>query len=517
MNAILGMLKLLHGTDLNARQLDYTSKAESAAQSLLGLLNDILDFSKIDAGKMTLDPQPFELDRLLRDLSVILSSNLGNKPVEVLFDIDPTTPKTLIGDALRLQQVLINLSGNAIKFTAQGEVVLQIKVLSRSGADTLLRIAVRDSGIGIAPENQQHIFDGFSQAEASTTRRFGGTGLGLSISKRLVTLMGGELALDSVLGQGSTFHFTITLPVAEQEINQQRLPAPRQPGPLNVLIADDNAVARELLGHMARSWGWQVDLAANGAQAIERVQVRAQTNQAPYQAIFMDWEMPGMDGWETLTRLRQTLAGSAAPISVMVTAHGRDALSQRSAQERASLSAYLVKPITASMLYDVVAEARAVRSKPRASSRASTEKIGRLQGMRLLVVEDNLINQQVARELLKREGALVEIVDNGLLGVTAVAQANGTTPFDAVLMDLQMPVMDGFAATYAIRHELGLTTLPVIAMTANAMASDREACLAAGMNEHVGKPFNLTHLVTLLLAITGFKPAAAPSTYLIAE
>ena len=363
MNAILGLLKLLQNTELTPQQLDYTSKTEGAAKSLLGLLNDILDFSKIDAGKMALDPQPFGVLPMLRDLSVIVSANVGAKPVEVVFDIDPQTPKALMGDALRLLQVLINLSGNAIKFTAQGEVLIQIKVLEKNGPRTTLRFAVRDSGIGIAPEHQKHIFSGFAQAEVSTTRRFGGTGLGLSISKRLVELMGGELALDSVLGQGSTFYFTLTLDAVDDALQDKPV--------------------------------------------------------------------------------------SSAPV-------------------------------------------------PEPSAKPG--KIKRLQGLRLLVVDDNLINQQVARELLTAEGAMVDIAENGELAVAAVASVS--PQFDAVLMDVQMPVMDGYTATQAIRMQLGLKNLPVIAMTANAMASDRDACLAAGMNDFVGKPFDLTVLVEKLLVYT---------------
>jgi signal transduction histidine kinase/CheY-like chemotaxis protein len=512
MNAILGMLKLLHSTELNPRQLDYTTKAEGAANSLLGLLNDILDFSKIEAGKMDLDPQPFRVDRLLRDLSVILSANVGAKPVEVLFDIDPDVPKILLGDALRLQQVLINLGGNAIKFTTQGEVVLQIKMLQRTATGTTLRIAVRDSGIGIAPENQLHIFDGFSQAEASTTRRFGGTGLGLSICKRLVALMGGELALDSALGVGSTFHFSVTLQSADLVPNDPEKSAARVSESLRVLVVDDNTIARNLLVAMAQSWGWQVDAAANGAQALALLRECAQTGKPPYQVLFVDWQMPDMDGWQTIAQMRQITLPAAMPITVMVTAHGREMLSQRNAQEQAHLHAFLVKPVTADMVFDAVADARAGHSNLRARPRSIATKQGRLKGMRLLVVEDNLINQQVAGELLLAEGAFVEIAGNGALGVAAVAAAK--PPFDAVLMDLQMPVMDGYEATEAIRLTWGATELPVIAMTANAMASDRAACLAAGMNDHVGKPFDLNHLVEVLLshtkrASTGPKPMGA--------
>jgi CheY-like chemotaxis protein len=505
MNAILGMLRLLQNTALLPRQLDYAVKAEGAARSLLGLLNDILDFSKVEAGKMTLDPRPFRTDRLLRDLSVILSANVGPRGVEVLFDIDPQVPQTLLGDDMRLQQVLINLGGNAIKFTERGEVVLRLRVLERGDSDVLLEFAVRDSGIGIAPENQARIFSGFTQAEASTTRRFGGTGLGLAICQRLVAMMGGELLLDSTLGQGSTFHFTVRLaltdlPVADADEPTLVLP-PRQLGALRVLIADDNATARDVLATMVATLGWRADIAASGAEAVALAQRQSEAG-TPYQAIFVDWQMPGLDGWETSRRIRQQAAPAAStPLLVMVTANGREALAQRSSEERALLSGFLVKPVTSSMLFDAVADAHLALAQPELLRRRAPDRGQRLAGLRLLVVEDNANNQQVAQELLTDEGALVELAANGLIGLEAVAAAD--PPFDAVLMDLQMPVMDGFTATSRIRSELGLAALPIIAMTANAMASDREACLAAGMNDHVGKPFDLTQLVTLLRRLTG--------------
>ncbi|HPW28247.1 MAG TPA: response regulator [Rhodoferax sp.] len=515
MNAILGMLKLLNNTDLTARQIDYASKAEGAAKSLLGLLNDVLDFSKIEAGKMELDPQPFRIDRLLRDLSVILSANVGNKPLEVLFDLDPAMPPVLVGDAMRLQQVLINLAGNAIKFTPKGEVVVQFRVLSRTDRETLLHIAVRDSGIGIAPENQLRIFQGFSQAESSTTRRFGGTGLGLSICKQLIELMGGHLALDSVLNRGSTFHFNVKLGNALQVPGDANPPAQRTPMPMNILVVDDSETARDLTTAMAQSWGWRVDAAAGGLQALALIEARARTKQPPYDAMLVDWMMPDMDGWETIDRIHQLGPQVQTPVMVMVTAHGRELLSQRSAQEQARLNAFLVKPITASMLFDAIVDARAGLSNLRTKPRLRSSTSGQLEGMRLLVVEDNLINQQVARELLSAEGAIVEIADNGQAGVDAVA--NAQQPFSAVLMDIQMPVMDGYAATRFIRQDMGLATLPIIAMTANAMASDREDCLRAGMNDHVGKPFDLPNLIEVLLQHTrrprigASAPAAKPT------
>ena len=522
MNAILGLLSLLQNTDQTAQQIDYTSKTLGAAKSLLGLLNDILDFSKMDAGKMTLDPQPFRVATLLRDLSVILSATTGKKSLEVLFDTDPGVPGTLLGDAMRLQQVLTNLASNAIKFTAHGEVRVHIRLLARDPGGCRLRFAVSDTGIGISIENQRHIFDGFSQAEASTTRRFGGTGLGLTISRQLVALMGGELSVDSVPDQGSTFHFTITLPEAsplEPVLPTALDLAGGIPAQFQVLVVDDYPAARDIHASLAESLGWQVDAVNTGAEALAHVGARAAANQPPYQAVLIDWQMPDMDGWETIRRIQQlTPPQGTAPIMIMVTTLGRDMLSQRTPQEQASLHSFLSKPVTALMLRDSVRDALAGRSNLRSRSRLLLDRAQPLKGMRLLVVEDNLINQQVARELLTNEGALVEIAGNGQLGVAAVAGA--TTAFDAVLMDLQMPVMDGFEATHAIRHELGLTQLPIIAMTANAMASDREACLAAGMNEHIGKPFNLKQLTQLLCRLvtetqsgnTASRPAPDPAT-----
>ena len=519
MNAILGMLSLLRKTELDARQADYAQKTQGAARSLLGLLNDILDFSKVEAGKMTLDPQPFRVDQMLRDLSVILSTNVGAKPVEVLFDIDPSLPRRLVGDAMRLQQVLINLGGNAIKFTAQGEVVLSMVVVARSAAGVTVEVAMRDSGIGIAPENQARIFSGFTQAEASTTRRFGGTGLGVAISQRLVALMGGELKLDSVLGQGSRFHFCVTLPVddeaaeALQGTGSAGTPAPAFAAPaaaLRALIVDDNPIAREVLERMGQSLGWTVDVAESGEQALTRLRARAAAG-TPCQAVFVDWQMPGLDGWQTSQRISELGLAGTPPVVVMVTAHGREMLGQRSAAEQALLDGFLVKPVTASMLFDALVDARAGHDHAH-PSRVGVGVAGggqRLAGMRLLVTEDNLNNQQVARELLEDEGAVVQIANDGQEAVAAVAAAD--PPFDVVLMDLQMPVMDGFTATVRIRQDLGLHSLPIVAMTANAMASDREACLAAGMNDHVGKPFDLDHLVGVLRKHAGRQDLAAPA------
>ncbi|WP_168224855.1 hybrid sensor histidine kinase/response regulator [Rhodoferax aquaticus] len=506
MNAILGMLALLQHTDLTSRQRDYASKTEGAAKSLLGLLNDILDFSKVDAGKMTLEREPLRPDALLRQLAVVLSANVGAKNIEVLFDVDPALPEVVLGDAMRLQQVLINLCGNAIKFTTVGQVVLALQVQACSAEEVTVQFSVQDTGIGIAPEHQQHIFSGFSQAEASTTRRFGGTGLGLAICKRLVELMGGQIGINSTPGVGSTFFFTITLPVVA-DLEDAENAQGTQSAMRRALVVDDNPIAGALLVRMVQSLGWTAHLATSGAQALALVAATHGPNsEPPYDVVYMDWQMPEMDGWQTTAALQQWCAQSGlAPLrTVMVSAHGRENLSQRSPDEQALLHGFLVKPVTASMLREAADEQAPGHSRVRQSARGGSS-LRQLNGMRILVVEDNLINQQVAEELLTMEGAVVSLAANGLLGVEAVRAA--APPFDAVLMDIQMPVLDGYGATQRIREDLGLTALPIVAMTANAMAGDREMCLARGMTDHVGKPFDMAQLVSLLIRTTRFTPS----------
>ncbi|MDC8772229.1 CHASE domain-containing protein [Roseateles albus] len=504
MNAILGMLTLLRKTEMTPRQADYAAKSDGAARQLLGLLNEILDFSKIEAGKMELDPQPFGLDQLLRDLAVILAANVGAKPVEVLFDIDPALPQRLIGDAMRLQQVLINLGGNAIKFTPSGEVLLRVQLLQRSGAEVTLQFSVRDSGIGIAAENQTRIFSGFTQAESSTTRRFGGTGLGVAISQRFVALMGGELTLESELGRGSRFAFTISLPLAP---DQQQGDASAQGAAWRTLIVEDNTHARVLLASMGQALGWQVEQAASGDQALSLMQAAARAGM-PYQLVFVDGQMPGLDGWQTCQRIAHLGLKGDALVLLMVTAQGRDLYAQQVQTEQDSVDGFVLKPLTASMLFDAALAAREARSQAQPKRRAGTAPgEQRLAKLRLLLVEDNPNNQQVASELLTDEGAVVEIANHGREAVELLV----ATPeaFDVVLMDLQMPVMDGLSAARFIRQELGLSRLPIVAMTANAMSSDREACLAAGMNDHIGKPFNLDELVRVLRRLGGLEQGLA--------
>jgi PAS domain S-box-containing protein len=498
MNAVLGMLQLLQQTQMSERQQDYAAKAHSAASALLGLLNDILDFSKVEAGKLALDPHPFRLDKLWRDLAVILSANVGAKNIEVLFRIDPALPALVVGDALRLQQILLNLAGNAIKFTEHGEVVLSADVLARTGTTLSVAFAIRDSGIGISEEQCMRIFDGFSQAEASTARRYGGTGLGLAISQRLVRLMGGKLQVSSKLGQGSVFDFIVDFGVAEQQpapsVSDALAPGHALMRGLKCLVVDDNDVARTVLSEMAASFGWQVDAAEGGQQALAAVAAQMQ-RQLAYDVVLIDWRMPGLDGWETSCRIRAMAPEGQMPLIVMVTAHDRELLAQRHLEMAPVLDGFVVKPVTASMLFDAVADARMENRVPLAA--IAMPSMQRLAGLRLLLVDDNPANQQVAGELLGNDGAQVEVVNSGPMAIAAISRP-GPLP-DLILMDIQMPEMDGYEATHAIQKQLGAASPPIVAMTANAMAADRIAALEAGMADHVGKPFDLTQLIEVIL------------------
>ncbi len=506
MNAVLGLLQLIQRTSLSDQQRDYAQKAHAAAKSLLGILNDILDFSKVEMGKLELEQVNFHLDQLLRNLSVVLSTAVEKKNIEVLFDIDATIPHSLIGDALRLQQILLNLTGNALKFTEQGEVVVQLHTLETLSDRTTIEFAVQDTGIGIPDDKLSKIFDSFTQAETSTTRRFGGTGLGLAISHRLVSLMGGELTVDSTPGQGSCFKFTLTFQRdrAQESSTITRELNTSQPN-LTVLIVDDNAHARNFLKQMAEQLGWHTDLASSGLEALQKVEAQKASNQGRYDVIFIDRNMPGLNGWETALRLRETQQHGTAPIIMMDTGAGREQLPNYVTTDHQPVDGYLVKPITASMLFDIVADISAGHSVS-IDRRAPLTPITRhLSGLHILLVEDNAMNQQVARELLIHEGALVDVAGDGR---QALAKISATRhPFDIILMDIQMPIMDGFEATNLLRQQFGFKELPIIAMTANALPSDREACLAAGMNDHISKPIDIEVLIKTIVKFIPAIPA----------
>ena len=484
MNAILGMLQLLQRSGLATRQSDYTSKAEAAARALLGILNDILDFSKVEAGKMVLEVQPFNIDRLLREIGVILSTNLGEKPVELIFEQCDDVPRWIVGDAMRLQQILINLAGNAVKFTDTGEIHVRVAVLETRGEELVLEFSVRDTGIGIAQDQLVRIFDGFSQADASTARRYGGSGLGLAISRRLVSMMGGQLQADSQPRNGSTFRFTI---VCQRDSAHQPADALQQMTGLRCLIVDDHDGARAACATMLQSLGWQVRQAASGLAALELVTL------ACYDVILLDWRMPDLDGCQTAELLRHLDLTPTPALIALTAGNGSEECAALLELQPELFDGAVSKPLTASAIYDVVADLR-LGSTPVAGPTAHGA--GQLTGLRLLLVEDNAINQQVARELLCSEGATVVVANDGH---AAVAMATGKgDAYDAVLMDVQMPGMDGYSATRAIRQRADLANLPIIAITANAMASDRAEALAAGMNDHVGKPFQLAELISVI-------------------
>jgi PAS domain S-box-containing protein len=505
MNAILGLLDLLQRTELTPRQYDYAHKVEAAAQSLLGILNDILDFSKVEAGKLELESIPFSLDEVLRNLAVILAASVNERPLEVIFDIDREIPEQLIGDPMRLQQILLNLAGNAIKFTPRGEVQLGVSLRRLNATQAEIDFIVRDTGIGIAADKLSSLFEGFSQAEASTSRRFGGSGLGLAISRHLAQLMKSQLTANSQPGQGSEFRFTVCFGRPAPDSGHATTAAPRR-----LLIVDDNASSRAALGRMASSSGSEVDQADGGAAGIARVD-HANRQQRPYDAVLVDWQMPGMDGWETCQHLRQLPGDGQLPIVLMLSARDREQLAQRQAQQgEQGHTAYLSKPTTPSLLQAAIASACSADGRIAGSARkAPRARPRRLTGLRLLVVEDNPINQQVAQELLAHEGAEVSIASSGQQGIDLIAQRPGS--FDAVLMDIQMPGMDGYTATRLIRQQVG-SGLPIIAMTANALPQDRQASLDAGMDDHIGKPIDLNGLVaTLLRHCRGDSAAAAPT------
>ncbi|GAB3254185.1 hypothetical protein GCM10027296_22160 [Chitinimonas naiadis] len=497
MNAVLGMLQLVQRTQLSARQQDYIDKAEGAAKSLLGILNDILDFSKVDAGKMLLDIHPFDIEQLMRDLAVVLSGNQHGKQVEVLFDLDPVMPRHLLGDRLRLQQVLINLAANALKFTLKGEVVVTIRCIESIGKRVRMTFSVRDSGIGIAPDQLQGIFEGFKQAEASTTRRFGGTGLGLAISRRLVELMGGTLSVRSELGGGSEFSFQLDFDIAEDSASlSMHTPNSR---PLNVLVVDDNVAAREVISHIAQAEGWNV-LEAQGGEAAFFQLAAARLAGRPIDIVLLDWQMPGEDGLQIARDIRSSSWESKPPAVIMITAYGRDVLAEAQLRVDVPFIEFLTKPITPVQLNGAVA--RAISGVQIVHQRTEEpRRPQRLSGLQLLIVEDNALNRQVVSELLGAEGALITLACGGLEGVDIVLRHPDR--FDLIIMDVQMPDIDGLEATRRIRAVPACRTVPILAMTANASAADRQVCLDAGMDEHIGKPIDLEATVAVICSLTG--------------
>jgi signal transduction histidine kinase/DNA-binding response OmpR family regulator len=495
MNAILGMSHLALQSKLNPQQHNYVEKVHRAAESLLGIINDILDFSKIEAGHLDMERVPFELGAVLDDLATQVGMKAEEKGLELLFALPLGLPAALEGDPMRLGQVLLNLGNNAVKFTERGEIVVKVEELARGESGVLLRFEVRDSGIGISAEQQRRLFQPFTQADTSTSRRFGGTGLGLAISSHLVRKMGGEIGLESTPGRGSRFHFTARFGLPPQLATAEP-PAAQLQG-LRVLIADDNEVARELLLEMTRAFGLAPAAVADGAAALRAVE-QADAADRPIQLLLLDWKMPVADGIECLAGLARTRLRHPPPVVLMLTAFCRDEVVRRLAGQQLNAAATLMKPVTPSTLLDACLGALRLSAQhaPRGEQRDEALQQHRvsLAGARILLVEDNPINQELAHDLLGRAGVVLTMADNGEQALERLAQDD----FDAVLMDCQMPVMDGYAATRALRQQPRWRELPVIAMTANAMVGDREKVLAAGMNDHVAKPIKVDELFTTL-------------------
>ncbi len=493
MNAVLGMLQLIQRTQLTHAQQDYVTKARSAAQSLLGILNDILDFSKIDAGKLELDPVAFSIEDLLEELAVILSANQKEQNVEVIFDTPVDLPKEIIADKLRLQQILVNLSGNALKFTTSGHVLVSIQRLSQTPDRIQLRISVEDTGIGISKEQQQKIFAGFTQAEASTTRRYGGTGLGLVICKRLAGLMGSDLHLESEPGKGSKFWFDLDLAVANKAPFFDQKPDQY----CRVLLIDDKPVLLDVYNKTLSALGHKIDTATSIQMAISAV------NQSTdgYDIIILDWKIGDESGLTFINELKQITGLKKEPAIVMTASYNQDIFRKINTDERKNITNLLVKPLSARQL--ILACHHITSPATENQHEVIPQNMQPLNGVHLLVVEDNELNRQVAFELLGIAGANVELAEGGIEGVTKVQQ--NCSRYDLVLMDIQMPDIDGYEATRRIRQDSRCARIPIVAMTANASAADRQACLDAGMNEHTGKPFDIDKLVPLIQSLISQK------------
>jgi two-component system, sensor histidine kinase and response regulator len=483
MNAIIGLAHLALKTDLTAKQRDYVSKVHNAGTSLLGIINDILDFSKIEAGKLDIETTGFRLDDVIDSVTTMTGQKAHERGLEFLVDVPASLPQNLLGDPLRLGQIITNLVNNAVKFTERGEVRVRVDLLEKTGQKVNLRFAVKDSGIGMTPEQVARLFRPFTQADMSTTRKHGGTGLGLTISKRLVEMMGGQIWIESKPGEGSTFFFTAWLGLGSQ-VERGRV-VPEELQALNVLVVDDNPAAREILADSLQGVAPRVDMVSSGAEAVAAVKAHAASD--PYGVVFMDWKMPGMDGLQAASRIRDDPGISVKPAVVLVTAFGRDEV--REEAEAAGIDGFLVKPVTKSMLVDTLVSIFAP-SAAEVGASVSGEAETRLPGVRILLVEDNEINQQIARELLEEVGAAVSIASNGREAVEKLLEGPQPPPFEVTLMDLQMPELDGYQATAKIRADPRFAALPIIAMTAHATLEERERCLAAGMVDHISKPID---------------------------
>ena len=493
MNAVIGLSHLALKTELTARQRDYISKVQASGQHLLGIINDILDFSKVEAGKLDLENADFGIEKLLDSTSSLVFEKAQAKGLELVIDIAPDVPTNLVGDSLRLGQILLNYANNAVKFTEKGEIVISVRASERTAKDVLLSFRVQDTGIGLAPDQIQRLFKSFSQADTSTTRRFGGTGLGLAISKKLAGLMGGEVGVESEYGKGSTFWFSARLEIGKAT-RREFVPNPDLRG-RRALVVDDSDHARAVIIDMLEEMTFVTHGVRSGQGAIEEVR-RAHENGHPYDVVYLDWRMPGMDGMEAARCIR-ALGLELTPMILMVTAYGREEVLKEAGN--AGIQNVLVKPVNPSVLFDmtmdVLGRHDARRGDAAVAEAGVDHRIQALRGARILLVEDNDINQQVARELLEDAGFAVDVADNGAVALEKLEVVR----YDLVFMDMQMPVMDGVTATQRIRSLKRFDTVPVVAMTANAMEQDRRRCLDAGMNDFLVKPIDPKEMWAIML------------------
>ncbi|OWF66584.1 hypothetical protein B6A14_00965 [Polynucleobacter hirudinilacicola] len=492
MNAIIGMSHLALRTQLTKQQRTYIERVQRSGINLLAVINDILDFSKIEAGKMSLESVDFQLEDVMEHLSNLVGLSADDKGLELLFDIASDVPTKLIGDPLRLGQILINLSSNAVKFTDSGEIIVRIERSLTQGlpeGQIELHVSVHDSGIGMSPEQCERLFQSFGQADASTTRKYGGTGLGLVISKSLIEQMQGRIWVESEYGKGSTFHFIARFGVQHENTRSITISPDTWFGK-RVLIVDDNPAALEILGSMMRQLGLKTDEVRDGAQALIKIQQALETGLS-YDVVLIDWQMPTLDGVETVRRLQQ-LTGNNTPAIIMVTAYGRDEALSAAKTSGVQLDTVLNKPVMLQTMANVLAQAFKLDSaidSDTASHLADEESMaGSLSGLRLLLVEDNEMNQELAKELLGQAGIEVVLAENGQIALNILG---ADAAFDGVLMDCQMPVMDGYTASRLIREDVRYEGLPIVAMTANAMLGDREKVLEAGMSDYISKPINV--------------------------
>ena len=503
MNAVIGLAHLLSRTELASDQGDYVRKIINSSQALLGLINDILDFSKVEAGKLDLDHIAFDMHEVLDNLSNVVSLKAEEKDLELLFAIEPEMPMRLMGDPLRLGQVLTNLATNAVKFTEQGNVVLAVHVVEWEEKDRArLCFAVRDTGAGLTKKQRENLFEAFEQADASNTRQHEGTGLGLAISKQLVDLMGGELQVESEPGEGSTFWFEAPFQVA-QENRKPDIP-PRLAG-LRVLVVDDNETSRQILKGILENFGCRVTTAVDGETALAMLQQA----EKPFHLVLMDWYMPGMSGLEATRRIKSDSVPNSPPAVLMVTAYGRDTL--KHAADESGTDAFLTKPMEPSLLLDIMLEVLGEKPGERSRKEDTTSRewsgLETIQGARVLLAEDNEINREVAGELLQQAGMAVTTAWDGKEALQRIHSES----YDLVLMDVQMPEMDGLEATRRIR-EAGYS-VPILATTAHAMDGDAQKSLDAGMNDHLTKPLDPKQLNQALIQwIAPKESASSPQT-----